>query len=74
MYGGTHYEIRYKPPRILQGVYPRVYGGTDLGRMERAITGGHEVYPRVYGGTIATKVFNRGHCVLRSIPACTGEP
>ena len=75
---------------VLRTVYPRVYGGTGIGRSGCVICS--RVYPRVYGGTMFGRTSTdarhglsprvRGNPRLsrlssdqwRSIPACTGEP
>ena len=65
-----------EPRRILRRndlhwheVYPRVYGGTDMGQMSHRISKG--LSPRVRGNHSATSGFM---FIPRSIPACTGEP
>ena len=52
-------------------VYPRVYGGTchlDIARPRWCL---YRVYPRVYGGTCRPANVSP---LIRSIPACAGEP
>ena len=54
---------------ILTGVYPRVYGGTSDTNVRTAKVAG--LSPRVRGNHARPGTEAR---VLRSIPACTGEP
>ena len=54
--------------RVAEWVYPRVCGGSILGRVQRFIPGG--LSPRVRGKPAGQ---NATGGVLRSIPACAGE-
>ena len=56
-------------PYLPSGVYPRVYGGTGIGRLGIGHPAG--LSPRVRGNPDADADLPRR---MRSIPACTGEP
>ena len=54
---------------VFKGDYPRVYGGTFIVIEERKVCNG--LSPRVRGNLLSPRFCRY---VLRTIPACTGEP